>query len=241
VLPGRRRILLPQCRSSSRARAPTRTLHDRRCHSDRTDENHEADREQPQQVEPPIPTDTHAWGNAVHLGNRAGESGGVDDVLARCQLPAITADDVRRDTRALTSRRTSRGGIRAGSHAVNPTPQAVVRWPTAAYPSVHGAHGRKDDMSHCPADLASCPPGREIRAPAGAQHMHSAARPRCCRGGRKPRGSRQPEHAGGANASAAGDEGRASSSRSLQPPYGANFPLPWGARPGATRRPTPYP
>ena len=83
---------------------------------------HEADREQPEQVEPSAAPDTHARSDAVHVRNRAGPCGRVDDVLAWSQLPAIAADDVRRDTRWPRVVRILRGGILVAAHRVKLTP-----------------------------------------------------------------------------------------------------------------------
>jgi len=53
---------------------------------DRHDEQHEADRQQPQQVEPAVPPDPHPWRNALRLRHGAGPGGGIDGVLADRQL-----------------------------------------------------------------------------------------------------------------------------------------------------------
>jgi len=65
--------------------------------SNRDNEPHEAEGEQPEQVEPLAPTNTHARGDAVDRRNRTRPGRGVDHVLASCQLRPITANDIRRD------------------------------------------------------------------------------------------------------------------------------------------------
>ena len=141
--------------------------------------------------------DPHAWGDAVHLRNRAGEGGGVDDVLARCQLPPITADDVRRETRPLPSTRTSGGGIRAGSHAVNPTPQDVVRWPPPPIAeTARRARCSRSSARPVLVDRGRLPrvPGRCARSPSGRRHgaTVSAARDRPVLPGRGLAAARRP-------------------------------------------------
>ena len=92
---------------------------------DRDDQQHEADRQQPEQVEPPAATDAHARGDAVDLRDRARPGGGVDDVLARRQLLPVAANDVRRDTRPLICRQILRRGVGIGVHSRQPTPSST--------------------------------------------------------------------------------------------------------------------
>ena len=66
---------------------------------DRDDQKQEADRQQPEQVEPPGAADTYARRDAVHLRDRARPGRRIDHVLARCELPAVAANDVRRNAR----------------------------------------------------------------------------------------------------------------------------------------------
>src|SRR5665213_936293 len=89
---------------------------------DRHDEEHEANGEQPQQVEPFAASDANPGGNAVGLWDRARPGGGVDDVLAGGQLPPVASDTVRRDVRRSRSWQVSGRGDDLVAHAVKPTP-----------------------------------------------------------------------------------------------------------------------
>jgi hypothetical protein len=61
--------------------------------SDRDDQQHEADRREPEQVEPSA-TDAHARRDSVHARDRASPRRRVDHVLAGRELPAVAADEV---------------------------------------------------------------------------------------------------------------------------------------------------
>ncbi len=87
--------------------------------SDQDDQQKEADRQQPQQVEPSAAPDPHARRDPVDLRHRPRPRGGVDHILTRRQLIAVAAYNVRRDTRPLICRRIPRRvvGIRFHSPA----------------------------------------------------------------------------------------------------------------------------
>ena len=64
----------------------------------RDDQRHEADRQQPEQVEPSA-ADAHPRRYSVHSRDRARPGRRVDHVLAGRDLPAVAADEVGRDAR----------------------------------------------------------------------------------------------------------------------------------------------
>ncbi len=83
---------------------------------DRDDEQQEADRKQPEQVEPLLAPDANPGSDSIDLWDRARPSGGVDDILARRQLVSVTANDVRGDARLPTGRQIPTGGVALGPH-----------------------------------------------------------------------------------------------------------------------------
>ena len=68
------------------------------------DEDHEADREQPKEVEPLAVPDPDAGSDAVDLRNGARKRRWVDDVLAPRQLRSETPNSLRRDARRRRAR-----------------------------------------------------------------------------------------------------------------------------------------
>ena len=83
---------------------------------DRDDQQQKPDRQQPEQVEPPGATDAHPRRDPVHPRDRARPGRRVDHVLARGQLPAVAADEVRRNARRCRSRQILGGRFRVCRH-----------------------------------------------------------------------------------------------------------------------------
>ncbi len=90
-------------------RVPPQPLGDR----DQDDQHQEADRQQPQQVEPPGTADPDPRSDPADLRDRARPSGRIDHILARRQLVPIAANVIRRDTRRRRSRQIFGGSISA--------------------------------------------------------------------------------------------------------------------------------
>ena len=64
---------------------------------DRDDQQHEPDRQQPEQVEPPAATDPHPRGDAGRVRHRTRPRRRIDHVLAHGQRLAVAANHVRRN------------------------------------------------------------------------------------------------------------------------------------------------
>ena len=125
-------------------------------HGDRDQQEHEADRQQPEEVEPAAATDPHARADPVDVRNRARERGNVDGVLAGRQLPAVAAHQLRRHAR----RRRSARIFTVGFDAAKPTPGlcqrlASSRRPCASIATNTTVHSAKATHTHTRAKLTS--------------------------------------------------------------------------------------
>jgi hypothetical protein len=77
--------------------------------SHRNDQQHESDRQQPEQVEPPA-ADAHTRRYSVRSRDRARPRRRVDRLFAERELPAVAADEVGRDARLCRRRDVFRRG-----------------------------------------------------------------------------------------------------------------------------------
>ena len=141
---------------------------------DRDDQQHEPDRQQPQQVEPPDAADPHPRRDAVSHRHRTRPGARVDDVLAGRELSAVTGPYRRRLNRVITGRPTlfPRWSALAGWR------RRITRHAHAAFPSAN-SHIRRAGGLTCTTTFlwaASHVPTRSSRyggdlesTPAGSQ------------------------------------------------------------------------
>ena len=80
----------------------------------RNDEDHETDRKQPEETEPPIAADTDTRRDPLRLGDRPGPRRRIDDILAHRELRPKASHDLRRSWR--------RGRVRGFKHRLQISP-----------------------------------------------------------------------------------------------------------------------